>query len=207
MNLLHLNGVVENIMHIFHKTNVHSVLNTIMIVAILSYGIFTYYFKKVKSKSNKINGKIIQNLNPELSQSIQSSKKVNSIGISDFKEQDLIKKLIEIESSEIFLEKNISLTKLASYLNTNTKYLSHVIKKHSDRDFNNYINLLRIQYVVNKLNEDSKFRNYKISAIADEAGFSSHSKFTHFFKLNLGESPSSYILKIKQSKSQQISNL
>lgn len=195
MNLLHFEGAVENISYIFHNANLHSVLNTFMIALILGYGVFSLYQKRNKNTHSNIqNNQLIT----ELSNSNSSSN--NSIGISDIKKQDLIKKLIEFESSEIYLEKNISLAKLSSYLNTNTKYLSHVIKIHSDRDFNNYINLLRIQYVANKLNDDSKFINYKISAMADEAGFSSHSKFTHFFKLNLGESPSSYISKIKKNK-------
>lgn len=202
MNLLHFNGAVENISYIIHNANLHSVLNTFMIALILGYGVFSLYQKRNKNTHSNIqNNQLIT----ELSNSNSSSN--NSIGISDIKKQDLIKKLIEFESSEIYLEKNISLAKLSSYLNTNTKYLSYVIKIHSDRDFNNYINLLRIQYVANKLNDDSKFINYKISAMADEAGFSSHSKFTHFFKLNLGESPSSYISKIKKNKARLVDTI
>lgn len=204
MNLLHFEGAVENISYIFHNTSMHSVLNTIMIVIILSYNAYSFYKKR-----NKTNHSSIQNEEApiELTNSNTTSSNYNSIGISELTKQNLIKKLIEFENSEIYLEKNISLAKLSSYLNTNTKYLSHVIKIHSDRDFNNYINLLRIQYVANKLNDDSKFINYKISAMADEAGFSSHSKFTHFFKLNLGESPSSYISKIKKNKARLVDTI
>ena len=198
MNLLHSLGAVENISHIFHDTSMHSVVNTIMIVIILSYSAYSFY--KKRSKVIKLNSKNDDIAVESLNSTIITSN-IKSIGISESKKQDLIKKLIEFENSEIYLEKNISLAKLASHLNTNTKYLSHVIRLHSDRDFNNYINLLRIQYVVNKLNDDPIFLNYKISVIAEESGFSSHSKFTHFFKLNLGQSPSSYILKIKERKS------
>lgn len=204
MNLLHFEGAVESILYIFHSTDLHSVLNTVLISIILGYGIYSYY--KNKNRAKHSNTQNVQ-ANLKFIHSDINTSTSKSIGISDVKKQDLIKKLIEFENSTIFLEKNISLAKVSSYLDTNTKYLSHVIKAHSDRDFNNYINLLRIQYVVNKLNDDPKFLNFKISAIADEAGFSSHSKFAHFFKLNLGESPSTYISKIKKRKSFQIDKI
>lgn len=203
MNLLQFEGAVENMPYIFHYTNINSILNTVIITMILGYFLYSFYQKKnINTNSNIKDNQIIT----VLSNSILSPLN-NSIGISEVTKQDLIKKLIEFENSDIFLEKNISLAKLSSYLNTNTKYLSHIIKIHSDREFNNYINLLRIQYIVNKLNDDSKFINYKISVMADEAGFSSHSKFTQNFKLIIGESPSSYISKIKNKKTHLIDTI
>lgn len=201
MNLLYFEGAVESISYIFHNTNMHSILNPIIITVLLIF-ILYYFYQKTNMNSSNHESLLIT----VLSNCILSTSN-NSIGISDTTKQDLFKKLIEFESSEIYLEKKISLAKLAIHLNTNTKYLSHVIKIHSDRDFNNYINLLRIEYIVNKLNDDTKFRNYKISALADEAGFSSHSKFTQYFKLNLGESPSSYISKLKQTKTKLINRI
>uniref|UniRef100_UPI003AFB1A7D helix-turn-helix domain-containing protein n=1 Tax=Elizabethkingia meningoseptica TaxID=238 RepID=UPI003AFB1A7D len=66
---------------------------------------------------------------------------------------------------------------VASYLNTNTKYLSYMIKKYKKKDFSGYVNELRINCIIGKLNTDPVYRQYKISVLAEEAGFSSHSKF------------------------------
>ncbi|RTZ46822.1 hypothetical protein EJ377_15815 [Chryseobacterium arthrosphaerae] len=44
------------------------------------------------------------------------------------------------------------------------------------------MNRLRINYIVDKLINDEKYRQYKISILADECGFSSHSKFAAVFK-------------------------
>jgi YesN/AraC family two-component response regulator len=52
---------------------------------------------------------------------------------------------------------------LAAQLNTNTKYLSEAIKNNRSQNFNNYINNLRINYIVHKLYNDPKYREYKIS--------------------------------------------
>lgn len=87
----------------------------------------------------------------------------------------------------------MSLSFLAGELNTNTKYLSYVINQHKSADFKTYINRLRINYIVDKLINDEKYRQYKISILADECGFSSHSKFAAVFKAVTDYSPSAYI--------------
>ncbi|RTZ50445.1 helix-turn-helix domain-containing protein [Chryseobacterium arthrosphaerae] len=55
------------------------------------------------------------------------------------------------------------------------------------------MNRLRINYIVDKLINDEKYRQYKISILADECGFSSHSKFAAVFKAVTDYSPSAYI--------------
>nr|WP_246625384.1 helix-turn-helix domain-containing protein [Edaphocola aurantiacus] len=87
----------------------------------------------------------------------------------------------------------MSLSYLATHINTNTKYLSRVINQHKQKDFNGYINELRVNYIIVQLNSDPVWRKYKISTLADEAGFSSHSKFATVFKSITGLSPSLFI--------------
>lgn len=76
----------------------------------------------------------------------------------------------------------MSLAVLAGQLDTNTKYLSEVINKHYNMNFNSYINKLRINFIVAKLKSDPSFINYKISYLAEACGFSSHSSFATVFK-------------------------
>lgn len=108
-------------------------------------------------------------------------------------EQYLLMKLVEFEKSDAFLQSGFSLASLAAQLDTNTKYLSHIIKNHKQTDFNNYINGLRIDYVIDMLKNDPTWRQHKISTIATSSGFSSHSQFAATFKDFTGITPSVFI--------------
>lgn len=87
----------------------------------------------------------------------------------------------------------MSLAVLAGQLETNTKYLSEVINKYKEKNFNVYINELRVNYLVSLLKNDATYLNYKVSYLADVAGFSSHSSFTTVFKSITGMSPNTFI--------------
>lgn len=108
-------------------------------------------------------------------------------------EEKLLAKLNKFEKSNLFNNKNISLPFLAGRFETNTKYLSYVINTHKEKDFNNYINELRINYIIEKLKNEPQYRNYKMASLAEEIGFSSHSKFSKVFKKVTSLSPSLFI--------------
>ena len=114
--------------------------------------------------------------------------------------QDLLKKLAQFESSQQFTERNISVAVLAGKMKTNTKYLSYIINNYRNKDFNSYINELRIKYIIAKIDEDSRYLNYKISYLAEECGFATHSQFTTVFKSITGLSPSQFMLYRKKDK-------
>ncbi|RZJ27466.1 MAG: AraC family transcriptional regulator, partial [Flavobacterium sp.] len=97
------------------------------------------------------------------------------------------------ESGKRFLSKEISLAQVASAFETNTKYLSEVINKYKKKNFNSYINELRIRYIIEKLKSDPKYLNYKVSYLAEECGFSSHSIFSSVFKSTTGIAPNVFI--------------
>ncbi|KXH85127.1 tetratricopeptide repeat protein [Chryseobacterium kwangjuense] len=120
-------------------------------------------------------------------------KKRNDSLMTSETEIKLLELLEEFEKGELYNSKNMSLSFLAAELNTNTKYLSYVINQHKCTDVKTYINRLRINYIVDKLINDEKYRQYKISILADECGFSSHSKFATVFKAVTDFSPSAYI--------------
>ncbi len=105
----------------------------------------------------------------------------------------LLRKLDEFEQSDLYLKNNISLFKLTAYCGSNTKYISHVLNFCKEKDYNNYINDLRIQYIINKLQSERNYRKFKIAVLAKEAGFSSPNKFSFVFKNAKGILPSTYI--------------
>ena len=122
-----------------------------------------------------------------------NSRKKNESIMTSETETKLLELLEDFEKGILYNTKNMSLPFLAGALNTNTKYLSYVINQHKNADFKTYINRLRITYIVDKLINDEKYRQYKISILADECGFSSHSKFASVFKAVTDFSPSAYI--------------
>lgn len=69
---------------------------------------------------------------------------------------------------------------------------------YKGKDFNNYINELRIRYIIRKFQTDSSYLSYKLAYIAEQAGFSSHSKFAAIFKNFTGLSPSVFIAHIRK---------
>ncbi|WP_165835259.1 AraC family transcriptional regulator [Chryseobacterium viscerum] len=123
----------------------------------------------------------------------ETDRKRNDSLMTSETESKLLELLEEFEKGNLYNNKGMSLSFLAGELNTNTKYLSYVINQHKSADFKTYINRLRINYIVDKMINDEKYRQYKISILADECGFSSHSKFAAVFKAVTDYSPSAYI--------------
>ncbi|HRP90063.1 MAG TPA: helix-turn-helix domain-containing protein [Edaphocola sp.] len=111
-------------------------------------------------------------------------------------QQQLLSGLERFEKGKGYLKPQCSLASVASKLDTNTKYLSYMIHEHKAKDFNKYINELRIKYITSKLITDEKYLDYKIAALAEECGFSSHSKFSKVFKEHTQLSPSVFIEKL-----------
>lgn len=126
---------------------------------------------------------------------------IDEVNISEDTEQRIFKGLSQLEAdSNFYLQPEITLTKVATLLNTNTKYLSYVIRKYYEKNFNNYINDLRIYYILKQLQEKSEYSQYKISYLAQETGFSSHSKFSSEFKRVTGITPSVFIKKLEKEE-------
>ncbi len=126
--------------------------------------------------------------------------KSKRITIPEETENNILNKLKRFETSQKFLNKDMSLAVLAGKFETNTKYLSEIINKHYNDNFNTFINKLRINYIIEKLKSDPNYMNYKISFLAEESGFSSHSSFATVFKAIIGMSPATFINLLKTER-------
>lgn len=153
------------------------------------YNYYTEYIRKLKSKE-KEESLIAENAVTETSKVIQV--------IPEKTEQILLEKLLNFENGTDFTQKNLTLNSLAKDLDTNTRYLSEIVNKHKHKNFNAYINELRINYIIQKLQTEPKFLNYKISYLAEECGFSSHTAFSTVFKSVTEISPKEFINFIKK---------
>ena len=146
------------------------------------------FFRSIKVKENKISEQ----------KSKQKEVPKKQLVIPRETEQQILHGLQEFEESKKYLDNNMSLANLAVELETNTKYLSEIINKYKDKNFNTYINELRIKYVIQLLSTDRSYLQYKISYIAEISGFTSHSAFTNVFKSVTGRSPNEYMQSLRQ---------
>ncbi|MCD1118020.1 helix-turn-helix domain-containing protein [Chryseobacterium turcicum] len=117
------------------------------------------------------------------------------------KDLKILKNIEEWEKTHQFLNKNMSLTVFSQQTSINKQYLSEFINTNKGKNFNAYINELRINHMANLLKKDASYLNYKVSYLAEYAGFSSHGAFSNIFKSVTGMSPNTYIQQIIKSKS------
>ncbi len=176
-----------------------------VIVLLLVCVFIGFIFHKLRKKKDRIRfNKIIADLkavqkqqlitaNPNLEPVASESANVEKVVISKHMETKILRNLEDFEMGFDYLDKNISASFLATKLETTTKYLSIILKNHRNKDFNNYIGGLRIQYIIQKLVNQPEYKNYKISYLAEECGFSTHSKFTAVFKKHMGITPSVFL--------------
>ncbi|RKF03100.1 AraC-like DNA-binding protein [Tenacibaculum lutimaris] len=158
----------------------------------------------LKDKSKIEEEKLISSNYKKQSKENGEDKKRNETRLMSIETENIIlNKLKEFENQNEFIDHDLTLTKLSAKFNVNVKYLSSVINEHKKKDFNNYINQLRIHYIIEKIKTDPDYINYKISYLSVVGGFSSHSKFTSIFKKETGLTPSLFINQIKSRENKE----
>lgn len=151
---------------------------------------FVFHYKKEAKKNKEIFEKLVQALEEKESKEAQKPKE---IAITDVKVEAVLKRLAKLEEQHYFLESTCSLAAMAKKAKTNTTYLTQIIKQYKGKTFYQYINKLRIDYSIDRLNKDYQFRKYAIKHIALEVGYKSPESFTKHFKKSTGINPSYYI--------------
>ncbi len=105
-----------------------------------------------------------------------------------------------MQKEKPFLNNELTIHSLAQQLNTNTKYLSYLINKEFDQNFNSYINTHRIEEA-KLIFSGPDSQKYTIEAIAEMIGFKSKSTFNSAFKRYTEMTPSSFrSIKVKELK-------
>lgn len=111
----------------------------------------------------------------------------------------LSRQLEKFEQHKKFLAKDLTLAKLAAAFNSNTKYLSVTIHQTKQKHFSEYINDLKIEYLIELLKTDPKFRKYTNAALAQEVGFSSVQRFIKAFKSKTELTPGNFVDQLKRN--------
>lgn len=174
------------------------------IIFLAGSGVFFYVRKNKKIQKKKYEALIDQlekgALQTTVSPLTQPVKDAGGQVISAEIEKSILEKLVKFEQSDKFTNSKLSISTVSILLKTNTTYLSQIINKYKGKNFNTYINELRINYICEKIHNNPEYLAYKISYLAEMAGFTSHSTFTTVFKSVTGMSPSTFLREAEKSK-------
>ncbi|WP_165602239.1 helix-turn-helix domain-containing protein [Chryseobacterium artocarpi] len=210
---------IVKLLEIYHKKNIEyqKQNKSIQVKIIVSITLFLilgtmvcFYYEQTKGKDLRkqftfFKGQRERDISASIAHE-ESLIKVNKTSekdqakVSKEKETEILEKLKEWELTDNYLNKNMSISILSAETGINTKYLSEVINNNKGKNFNGYINELRINHIAYLLRTDPAYLNYKVSYLAEYTGFSSHGAFTNVFKSITGMSPNHYIQEIIKNK-------
>jgi AraC-like DNA-binding protein len=104
--------------------------------------------------------------------------------------QLLMKRIEELMAGKkMFLEPELTLQQIATALNEKERNISQAINTLQQRNLNDYINSLRIEYACRLLLEN---REKPIFEVMYESGFSTKGAFNLAFKKTIGKTPTQY---------------
>ncbi|WP_299221355.1 helix-turn-helix domain-containing protein [uncultured Aquimarina sp.] len=176
----------------------------IVVLGVLSFALLLFlYFNNKKKKTYQRRFQEVFEQTKEIEEVAikpEPKKEVQDIGISEEIIIDILKKLSIFEEKQEFLQPNITVSSLSKDLKTNSKYLSKTINFYKQKSFSNYINDLRIHFVVERLKSDTKFRKYTIKAIANEIGFNTTEAFSKSFYKTTGIYPSFFLKQLEKKE-------
>jgi len=181
------------------KNKLLYVIGSISMVVLGLFLVIAYLINEKKKNAKKFNDlflKINQDRKLEL-EIIDTKDQVleekSSLEVNEEITEQILNGLEKLKEQTYFLKQECNSYNVAKKIKTNTSYLSKVINSHYQKNFNTYINDLRINYAIIQLKNDTRFRSFSVQSIAEELGYKSADSFTKYFKLRTGLNPSFYI--------------
>jgi len=134
---------------------------------------------------------------------VQLSHKEQTILVKDRLKQteiDTLQRAIKniLERDKVYLESDLSLSRLAIRLNTTNNNLSWILNNVYQKNFYEFINEYRVQDFIRRI-ENHEHKQLTILSLALESGFNSKSTFNKVFKSIKNETPSNYIKRMENS--------
>lgn len=173
-----------------------------MIIIIILALVVIYWFRRKKAFQSKYD-QLLSKINddsrmPSHEEIIVANDPNKSFKLEKNIAQKILNNMSDFEKSKAFLEKGLTLNRLAAEFGTNTSYLSQVINEYKGTNFNTYINTLRIKYATQKIYSDKEWRKYSVEDIASQCGFSNRQSFSNIFFEQNGIRPADFIKKRKE---------
>src|SRR5690606_4302640 len=175
----------------------------IFLFALLLTSIFYFYkYRKYqflnRSLQTQFEALLKESENAKFSTSTKPKKTIKEIPADVV--ESILTRLTQFEEKQEFLDKNIDLRSLAEKFKTNTTYLSKVINTYKQINFTGYLNKLRINYIIELLKKEPKYRNYTLEALAETAGFANARQFSDIFYNETGLRPTYFLEQIRKKE-------
>ncbi|MFL9844262.1 helix-turn-helix domain-containing protein [Flavobacterium rhizosphaerae] len=167
-----------------------------LIILFLSY---RYY--RVREKYKKRFEKLLRDVEPEnitVNAARPSAPTLDPLNLKEEVIESILENLAKFEQKHGYLQKDLTVGKVAEAFGTNGKYLSKVIMAYKGKKFINYINDLKIDHIVTLLKTERKYRRYTNKALAEEAGFSTTQHFTTAFVKKALITPTFFITELNK---------
>lgn len=108
-----------------------------------------------------------------------------------FVEQEMVKKLQDIEKQQLFLSHDFDIAALANRMGLPVHHLSYFLNQYYETSFAAYRNKLRMEHAIQLIKEGFLNQN-TIEALSWTCGFASRTSFSKTFKAFIGFSPKEY---------------
>jgi AraC-like DNA-binding protein len=103
-----------------------------------------------------------------------------------------LKRLLQLmETEKLYLDSELTISKLAEKLSIPAPHLSQTINERLNQNFIDFINTYRVDEAKRRLLDPSR-KHYSVLAIAEEVGFNSKSSFNSVFKKHVQMTPSEF---------------
>lgn len=156
-----------------------------VVFLVIGYSVFLYLYKQ-KNKQSELPE------NQENEQEITSEKLSGNVNV-------ILEKLAVFEENKGFLQDDLTLDDLARKIRSNRTDVSKVISEYKG-GFNAYIYKLRLNFIIDCLENDAVLRMQNIETIAVKAGFKNRKTFTNAFKSQKSIAFSEYLEKLRNNK-------
>jgi AraC-like DNA-binding protein len=175
------------------------ILAGVILVSFVTIVFMTYRHFKNRSLYKKKFGELMVQLNDTKNSPKLKNEKSQILDINPETVSAVLKQLEKFERDKKFLEKDWNLGTLSAAFNSNSKYLSAIIRHYKDKGFVEYINELRIDYIILLLHNEPKYKHYTNGSLAAEAGFSSTQRYANAFLAKTGM-PTTYFMEELRKK-------
>lgn len=170
-------------------------------VSLIVILLLLYVWRQKKQEEQK--NRLLFEKNAELlsigRQNRKSSPAEAAIGKStpsnmDYNQQQVLINRIQqlMDETDLFLEADFSLEKLAKELKSNTSYVSHAINESMGKNFTSLVNEYRVKRACQFMAEPEN-KNYTLEYISSKVGFKSRNTFYVSFKKYIGLTPAQYL--------------
>lgn len=164
----------------------------LVILVLLVNSLLFYLHLQNKHKKNLLIAKV----NIERNQIFKEETKCKiRNSVSDHTTKKILNKLLkEIEVNKCYLEPELNISILAQKTGTNREYLSQIINKTYNKNFNDFVNYHRVQESVEILKKivAGELENWTMDIVAEKSGFKYTSTFYPAFKQMMNMSPAEF---------------